>query len=113
VAQVSTQPLTDISIRTLTGGRARPARKDDNLTAICEPVVYKTWEPRRLSALRPATRTALLFVVVLFFDKNQVVVGSSLMVWSTPAIIHMRRLVYLTPYICILIVPGSNLGYRQ
>jgi hypothetical protein len=26
----------------------RPARKADNLTAICEPIVRKMWEPRRL-----------------------------------------------------------------
>jgi hypothetical protein len=33
------------------GGKGRPARKADNLTAICEPIVYKTWEPRRLTTL--------------------------------------------------------------
>jgi hypothetical protein len=35
------------------------ARKADNLTAICEPIVYKIWEPRRLThlwALGPVTR---------------------------------------------------------
>jgi hypothetical protein len=34
-----TQPLTDISTRNLAGGKVRPARKADNLTAICEPIV--------------------------------------------------------------------------
>jgi hypothetical protein len=28
------------------GGKARPARKADNLTAICEPIVKKMWEPQ-------------------------------------------------------------------
>jgi hypothetical protein len=28
-----------ISIRNLPGGKGRPARKADNLTAICEPIV--------------------------------------------------------------------------
>jgi hypothetical protein len=37
----STQPLTEISIRNLPGSKGRPARKADNLTAICEPIVYK------------------------------------------------------------------------
>jgi hypothetical protein len=32
----STQPLTEMSTRNLTGGKQRPARKADNLTTICE-----------------------------------------------------------------------------
>jgi hypothetical protein len=32
----------------------RPTRKADNLTAICEPLVYKMWEPRCLIALWPS-----------------------------------------------------------
>jgi hypothetical protein len=39
----STQPLIEISNRNLPGGKGRPARKDDNLTSICEPIVYKMW----------------------------------------------------------------------
>jgi hypothetical protein len=35
----STQPLTKVSIRNLPAGKERPARKADNLTAICEPIV--------------------------------------------------------------------------
>jgi hypothetical protein len=41
MALVSTQPLTEISTRNLLGGKGRPARRADNLTAICEPIVYK------------------------------------------------------------------------
>jgi hypothetical protein len=37
----STQPLTAMSTRNLLGGKGQPARKADNLTAICEPTVYK------------------------------------------------------------------------
>jgi hypothetical protein len=37
----STQPLTEMSTRNLPGGKGRPARKADNLTAICEPIVYR------------------------------------------------------------------------
>jgi hypothetical protein len=35
----STQPLTEMSTRDLPGGKERPARGADNLTAICEPIV--------------------------------------------------------------------------
>jgi hypothetical protein len=35
----STQPLTEMSMRNLPGGvKVRPARKVDNLTAICNPI---------------------------------------------------------------------------
>jgi hypothetical protein len=47
----STQPLTEMSTRNLPGGKGRPAREADNLTAICEPILYKMWEPRRLTTL--------------------------------------------------------------
>jgi hypothetical protein len=35
----STQPLTEMSTKNLTGGKGRPARRADNLTAICEPII--------------------------------------------------------------------------
>jgi hypothetical protein len=35
----STQPLTEISTRNIPGVKGRPARKADNLTANCEPIV--------------------------------------------------------------------------
>jgi hypothetical protein len=35
----STQTLTEMSTKNLSGGKGRPARKADNLTAICEPIV--------------------------------------------------------------------------
>jgi hypothetical protein len=47
----STQPLTEMSTRNIPGGEGRPARKADNLTAICEPIVYKMWEPQPLTVL--------------------------------------------------------------
>jgi hypothetical protein len=39
IALGSTQPLTEMSTRNLPGGKKRPARTADNLTAICEPIV--------------------------------------------------------------------------
>jgi hypothetical protein len=62
MALVSTQSLTEMSTRNLPGGKGRPARKADNLTAICEAFVQKMWEPRRLRTLSlPVTEIALLF----------------------------------------------------
>jgi hypothetical protein len=46
-----THPLTEISTRNLPGGKGLPARKADNLTAICEAIVWKMWDPRRLTTL--------------------------------------------------------------
>jgi hypothetical protein len=44
----STQPLTEVSTRNLPGGKGQLVRKADNLTAICEPIVWKMLEPQRL-----------------------------------------------------------------
>jgi hypothetical protein len=37
------------------GGKGWPARKADNLTAICEPIILKLWEPRRITNLWAST----------------------------------------------------------
>jgi hypothetical protein len=37
----TTQPLTEMSTRNLSGGKKRPARRADNLAAIYEPNVRK------------------------------------------------------------------------
>jgi hypothetical protein len=59
----STQPLTEMSTRNLRGGKGRPARKADNLTAICEPIVLKQmWEPRRLTTMLYASFTFYLYL---------------------------------------------------
>jgi hypothetical protein len=51
----STQSLTEMSTRNVPGGKMRPARKADNLPAICEPIVYKMWEPQHLTTLWAST----------------------------------------------------------
>jgi hypothetical protein len=51
----STQPLTEMITRNLPGGKGRLARKADNLTAICKPIVCKMWKPRRLTTLWVST----------------------------------------------------------
>jgi hypothetical protein len=47
----STQPLNRNEYQESSWGKERPARKADNLTTICEPIVYKMWEPRCLTTL--------------------------------------------------------------
>jgi hypothetical protein len=69
----STQPLTEMSTRNLPGGKERQARKADNLTAICEPIVYKMWGPQRLQPYgpsRPITRIVLPFFTFNNIHKN-------------------------------------------
>jgi hypothetical protein len=39
MALVLTQPLTEMSSRNIPGGKGRPAREAENLTAICEQIV--------------------------------------------------------------------------
>jgi hypothetical protein len=39
MAPESTQPVAEMSTRSFPGGKWRPARKADNLTAICEPIL--------------------------------------------------------------------------
>jgi hypothetical protein len=39
IARGSIQPLKEMSARNLPGGKGRPVRKADKLTAICEPIV--------------------------------------------------------------------------
>jgi hypothetical protein len=51
IALGSIQPLTEMSTRNLPGGKGGPVRKSDNLTAICDPIVYKMWEPQHLITL--------------------------------------------------------------
>jgi hypothetical protein len=46
-----TQPLPEMSTRNIPGGKARPAYKADNLTAICEPIMYKAWHYQNLTTL--------------------------------------------------------------
>jgi hypothetical protein len=51
MARGSTKPLTEMGTRNLPRGKEQPAHKADNLIGICEPIVYKMREPRRLTNL--------------------------------------------------------------
>jgi hypothetical protein len=50
----STQPLNRNEYQE-SGVKGRPALKADNLTTICELIVQKMWEPRRLTTLWVST----------------------------------------------------------
>jgi hypothetical protein len=40
-----------MSTRKILGGKGQPARRADNLAAICEPIFYEMWEPQHLTTL--------------------------------------------------------------
>jgi hypothetical protein len=49
-------PLTDMSTKNLPGaGKVRYERKVDNLAAIYEPIVQRTWGPWRFTTLWAST----------------------------------------------------------
>jgi hypothetical protein len=71
----STQSLTEMSTRNVLVGKGRPARKADNLTTIYKPIVYKMWEPRRLTTLWASTacyRGSFPFFSVSRVDRVQI-----------------------------------------
>jgi hypothetical protein len=76
----STQPLTEISTRNLSGGIGLPTRKAD-LTAICEPIVQKIWEPRRLTTLWAFT--ACYGVRFTFFTSLLILWRNMTLFWAT------------------------------
>jgi hypothetical protein len=74
MALVSTQPLTKMSTTNFPGDKERPAREADNLTVDYEPVVYKMWEPRRLTTLWAFTacyRDSFIFLSVCVCYDNR------------------------------------------
>jgi hypothetical protein len=71
----STQPLTEMSTRNISGGEGkRPERKADNLAAICEPTVYRKCGRLHISELygpsRPVTGIAFFLLYLQYFPKG-------------------------------------------
>jgi hypothetical protein len=92
----STQPLTEMSTRNLPG---RPACKADNLTAICEPIVQKMWELRRLTTLRASKacyRDSFTFLLqragpsLVIFD--HLIKKVPVFMWSKDSLTHPQQL---------------------
>jgi hypothetical protein len=82
----STQPLTEVSTRNLPADKGRKACKSDNLTTICEPIVWKIWEPRRLTTLCASMacyKDSLLFLTAFL---TQVLIGINGMECNTSVI---------------------------
>jgi hypothetical protein len=67
MAPGSTQSLAEMSTRIFLGDKGRPARKADNLTAICEPIFYKMWEPRRPTSVWASTACYFYFSCKLVY----------------------------------------------
>jgi hypothetical protein len=65
VALGLTQALTEMSTRNLPWGKGRPARKANNLTAICEPIVYKMLESRRLTVLIIIIIVIIIIIIII------------------------------------------------
>jgi hypothetical protein len=62
-----------MSIRKSFWGKARPARNADNLTVICEPIVYTTWDPQHLTILQASTdyyRDSFTYFIIIIIIIN-------------------------------------------
>jgi hypothetical protein len=71
----STQPLTEMGTRNLSGSKGRAASGADNLAAIYEQIVQKMWEPRRLTnlmAFMACYRDSFSFLRYLLIKEEQV-----------------------------------------
>jgi hypothetical protein len=61
-----TQPLTEMSTKNLPEDRERPTRKDDNLTATCDPTDFIIWDHQCLKSYRPP-RSVTGIALLLFY----------------------------------------------
>jgi hypothetical protein len=60
-----------MSIRNIPGGEGSQECKADNFTAKCEQILYKTWEPRRLTKKWAPTvsyRDGFAFFILTTYD---------------------------------------------
>jgi hypothetical protein len=83
-----TQPLTEMSTRSLPGCKGQPVCKADNLTTICELNAEKRWEAQRLNLM--GLHGLLQGYIYLFTQKNYaanlflVCMGCPDRLWSPP-----------------------------
>jgi hypothetical protein len=88
------QPKTERVPENLPGGKERPVRKPDKLTAICEPIVCKVWDPPR-----PVTVMAL-FTFILY-SILMVFIFVSFSALSVIEYVYNRFVRYLIPDSCV------------
>jgi hypothetical protein len=110
----SVQPITEISTRNLPGGKKRPARRADNLAAICEPIVQKMWEPQPLAILRASTACTgialplpnyvhSLFIASTCFGRTWVIIRQHLLLGETTAL-YTLSLVHIGTSLLLLLI---------
>jgi hypothetical protein len=89
--------------------KGRPARKTDELTAICEPIICKVWKPRRLTTLWDSTAcyrdgfTFTYYCTVLTFrpgrsQQSAQWIWSSLLTGTKTVQCAMGALITVRPY---------------
>jgi hypothetical protein len=54
--------------------RARPVRKADNLTAVCEPIGYTMWDPQHLTKSTASYGDSFSLLLFTFLRLNGVTV---------------------------------------
>jgi hypothetical protein len=85
-----------MSTRNITGGIGWPERKADNLTAICEPIFKKMWDPRPLTTLWAPT--ACYRDSVSFFTLVTILISQATL--NIGYITQMREIyIYIEAYI--------------
>jgi hypothetical protein len=67
----STQALTEMSTSNFPGGKTWSARKAGHLTSVCEPIVWKIWEPRRYTTLWASTACYSDSLAFLYISTTQ------------------------------------------
>jgi hypothetical protein len=99
-----------MSTRNLPRGKGRWARKADKLTAICELIVQKMWEPRRLTTLWVSTACyedsftfTLSYITNVFICKDGSVIIS---VCKGYGLLFFR-------YVCSQLRDGSTYEYES
>jgi hypothetical protein len=91
----STQPLTEMSTRNLKRGKGRPVLKSDNLTAICEPFIWKMWKPRRLTTLWASTAcyrdsfNFITFIQIFHYSVCRILLLFDTILYSCSAAAHL------------------------
>jgi hypothetical protein len=86
----STQPLTEMSTRNLLGGKGRPAREADKLTAVSEPTVENvgtsiSHNPTGLQGLLRG-KLYLLLIIPDFHDSK----ASSILIFTLDLVIYFQ-----------------------